>query len=196
MEVTSDGLIPTQRTSNADSVSMSWPHHTPCTMKLLGGYIVFTPSVHLSVCPSIRPTSRVCSVVPTVLVGSISYLYILSSNFRRCVMCKDSCQILGFQFLAIFKISWLWLCVVLTWDLMWITSKGNHGAERGISECRCFVDKTNTARCCYNAVQYVMIFYTVLQWLIHSIHQICIHRRHPISWQHRQAMGCLLWFFF
>ena len=37
------------------------------------------PSVHLS---------RVCSVAPTVLVGSISYLYILSSNFRRYVTCK------------------------------------------------------------------------------------------------------------
>ena len=29
-------------------------------------------------------------VIP--LVGSISYLYILSSNFRRCVMSKVSCK--------------------------------------------------------------------------------------------------------
>ena len=27
-------------------------------------------------------------------------------------------------------------CLVLTWDLMWITSMGNHGAARGISERR------------------------------------------------------------
>ena len=40
-------------------------------------------SVHLSV----RPASRVCSVAPTVLVGYISYSYILSSNFWRCVIC-------------------------------------------------------------------------------------------------------------
>ena len=46
-----------------------------------------------SVCPSIRPASCVRSVAPTVLVGSISYLYILSSNFRRCVACKVCCKI-------------------------------------------------------------------------------------------------------
>ena len=47
------------------------------------GYIGFTPSVRLSVRPScVRPASRVRSVAPTVLVGSISYLYILSNNFR------------------------------------------------------------------------------------------------------------------
>ena len=43
--------------------------------------------------PSIRPASRVCSVAPTVLVGSISYIYILSSNFRRCDACKGCCKI-------------------------------------------------------------------------------------------------------
>ena len=37
-------------------------------------------------------------------VGSISYLYILSSNFRRCVACKVSSQILKFEFFAIFLI--------------------------------------------------------------------------------------------
>ena len=51
-----------------------------------GGYIGFTSSVHPSVRPSVRPPVRpsvlpafhVRSVAPTVLVGSISYLYILS----------------------------------------------------------------------------------------------------------------------
>ena len=55
------------------------------------------PYVHLSVYPSIRPSirpaSHVRSVVPTVLVGSISYLYILSSNSgiseRRCSSCSS-----------------------------------------------------------------------------------------------------------
>ena len=41
------------------------------------------PSIHPSVHPSVRPASRVHSVAPTVLVGYISYRYILSSNFRR-----------------------------------------------------------------------------------------------------------------
>ena len=69
-------------------VSMSnllYPLHN----EVVGGYIGFTPSV----CPSVRPASRVRSVVPKVVVGSISYLYILSSNFRRCVACRVSYQI-------------------------------------------------------------------------------------------------------
>ena len=69
----------------------------PPTNEVVRGYIGFTPSVHLSVhlsvCPSVSPTSRIRSVAPTVLVGSISYLYILSSNFRRCAACKVSCKI-------------------------------------------------------------------------------------------------------
>ena len=65
-------------------------HYTPCTTKLLGVYWFH------SVCLSVRPASRVRSVAPTVLVGSISYLYILSSNFRRCVACKVSCKISKF----------------------------------------------------------------------------------------------------
>ena len=52
--------------------------------------------------PAIRPASSVCSVAPTVLVGSISYLYIFSSNFRWCVACKVICKILICEFLAIF----------------------------------------------------------------------------------------------
>ena len=60
-------------------------------------------SVGPSVCPSVRPASRVCSVAPRVLVGSTSYLYILSSNFRRCVTCKVSCKIIKLELLAIFK---------------------------------------------------------------------------------------------
>ena len=80
------------------------------------------PSVHLSV----RPSSRVRSVTPTVLVGSISYLYILSSNFRRCVECNVFCKISRFEFLAIFKICnfdfvlfWLGIwCESLVWVIM------------------------------------------------------------------------------
>ena len=75
-------------------------YYTLCTTKLLGGYIGFTPSVHPSVCPA----SRVHSVAPTVLVGSISYLYNLSSNFRKCVTCKFSGKISKFEFLAFFII--------------------------------------------------------------------------------------------
>ena len=60
---------------------------------------------------------RVRSAAPTVLVGSISYLYILSSNFRRCVACKVSCKISKFE-------------------LTYYIKMGNHGAAGGISERR------------------------------------------------------------
>ena len=67
----------------------------------VGGSILvsLSPSVRLSV----RPASRVSSVAPTVLVGSISYLYFLSSNFRRCVTYNVSCEMLKFEFLANFS---------------------------------------------------------------------------------------------
>ena len=72
-------------------------HYTPHTTKLLGGILV-------SLRPSVRPASRVRSVSTTVLVGSFSYLYILSSNFRRCVSCKVFCKTLKLEFLVIFLI--------------------------------------------------------------------------------------------
>ena len=60
-----------------------------------------------SVCPSIRPAFRVRCVAPTVLVGSISYLYILSSNFRRCVACKVYYKIWIFgNFLKFVTLTW------------------------------------------------------------------------------------------
>ena len=68
----------------------------PPKYEVVGGYIGFTPSVRPSVCPSVHPASRVRSVAPTVLVGSISYLYILSSNFRRCVTFIAKFQNLNF----------------------------------------------------------------------------------------------------
>ena len=68
-------------------------NYTLRTTKLLGDILVWGVYCFHSVRPSIRPASRVRSVVPTVLVGSISYSYILSSNFRRCVTCKVSCKI-------------------------------------------------------------------------------------------------------
>ena len=90
--------------------------------KVVGGYIAFTPSIHPSICPSIRPTSRVRSVVPTVLVGSISYLYILSSNFRRCDACKVACKILKLKFLAVFFFQICNFDFVLFWLGIWCES--------------------------------------------------------------------------
>ena len=56
------------------------------------------PSVRLSVCGQ----NRVRSVSSTILIGSISYLHILSSNFRRCVACNARFKIKKFEILANF----------------------------------------------------------------------------------------------
>ena len=56
------------------------------------------PSVRLSVCGQ----NRVSSVSSRILIGSISYLHILSSNFRRCVACDAHFKIKKFEILAIF----------------------------------------------------------------------------------------------
>ena len=50
----------------------------------LAAEIKFSKDVCLSVCGQ----NRVRSVSSTILIGSISYLHILSSNFRMCVACN------------------------------------------------------------------------------------------------------------
>ena len=54
--------------------------------------------VRLSVCGQ----NRVRSVSSTTLIASISYLHILSSNLRRCVVCNARFKIQKFEILAIF----------------------------------------------------------------------------------------------
>ena len=66
----------------------------------------------LSICPSICRQNRVRSVSSTILVGSFSYLHILSSNCRRCVMC--SVYFFFFQNSRIWNIGKLFKFVTLT----------------------------------------------------------------------------------
>ena len=68
--------------------------HTPASTKLKGGYTGIT----LSVCGQ----NCVRSVSSTILIGSISYLHILSSNFRSCVTCNARFKIKKFEILANF----------------------------------------------------------------------------------------------
>ena len=56
------------------------------TQQSCWGYICLTLS-------AVHPASSVCSSVPKVLVGSISYFNILSIESRRCVVCIVSCKI-------------------------------------------------------------------------------------------------------
>ena len=68
----------------------------PASTKLKWGYTGFTLSVRLSVCGQ----NRVRPVSSTILVESISYLHILSCNFRRCVMCNVCFKIQKFEILS------------------------------------------------------------------------------------------------
>ena len=65
-------------------------------------YQMCNTDVRPSVSPSVHTASGLRSVAPTVLVGSISYLPILSNNFRRCVVLKVFCKISKFEVMAIF----------------------------------------------------------------------------------------------
>ena len=75
------------------------------------------------------------SVMPTVLVGSISYLYILSSNPRRSSV-KFLAKFKNLNFWQFFLIRHFDFVLFWLWDLMWITSMGSHGAAGGILERR------------------------------------------------------------
>ena len=93
---------------------------------MLGGYIGFTPPVHPPVRPSarppVRPASGVRSVAPTVLVGSISYLYILSSKFRRCVVFKITYTIVKWILILAIFLTFVTFYYVLFWLGSWCES--------------------------------------------------------------------------
>ena len=93
-----------------------------CLMKITWLYPPLQRSweggILVSPCPSVRPSvcgqNCVRSVSSTILVGSISYLHILSSNFRRCVACNVCFKIEKFEILANSLSLYLWLCLLLT----------------------------------------------------------------------------------
>ena len=89
--------------------------------------IKFSEDVRLSVRLSVCGQNRVCSVSSTILVGSISYLRILPSNLRRCVTCVILANSLNL---------YLWLCLLMTWDSIWLNGMGNHEAAGVSSTCR------------------------------------------------------------
>ena len=100
----------------------------PASTKLKGGYTGITLSVCSSVRLSVCGQNHVCSVSSTIFGGSISYLHILSSNF----CCNAHFKIQKFEILANFFNLLLWLCLLLTWDPIWLNGMGNHEAAEGI----------------------------------------------------------------
>ena len=113
--VPADVLAANHARQPAGSLLICFINYTPASTKLKGGILV-SPflSVRLSVCGQ----NCVRSVSSTILVGSISYLHILSSNLRRCVMCNvcfkmRKCEILMNS-----------LNLLLTWDPKWLKYYG------------------------------------------------------------------------
>ena len=89
------------------------------------------PSVRLSVCGQ----NRVCSVSSTILISSISYLHILSSNFRRCVLCNACWKIWKFgEFFKFCNFDFVFFWLGIQYDSMvWVIMR-----LQGVSsECRC-----------------------------------------------------------
>ena len=90
-------------------------------------------SVRLSVPPSVRP-SVLCRLCSAYSSGWIHFIFTHLIKQLQKVCCMES-------FLQNFKI---WICVnflkfvtlTLSWDLMWVTSMGNHGAA-GVSQNAC-----------------------------------------------------------
>ena len=114
----------------------------PCFNEVERGYTGFTssvrPSVRLSVWSSVCGQNVARSVSSTILAWSLSYLHILSNNFRRCVACKDYCMFpnLIFWHFLIFFVTLTLSC--MTWDLIRIHSVNNQGAARGILRMQVF----------------------------------------------------------
>ena len=108
-------------------------YHTPRFNEVERG-LYWYHLVRLSVCGQ----NPVRSVSSTILIGSISYLHILSSNFRRCVAYNSRFKILKFVILVNFLNLCLWLCLLLTRDPIWPNGMGYHEAVGGILRTQAF----------------------------------------------------------
>ena len=95
--------------------------------------------VHLPVCLSICGQNRVHSVPSTVLARSISFLQILSTNFRRCVACFNNFVNSNFCWFFYFRLLdplydrdhpwWPWPMITsltLTLDCVYLSPSGGY----------------------------------------------------------------------
>ena len=102
--------------------SQSVAYYTPRFNEVERG-VYWHHLVRLSVCGQ----NRVRSVSSTILIGSISYLHILSSNFRRCVACNARFKIQKF---VNFDFVFFWLGIQYD-SMVWVTMR-----RRGVSSER------------------------------------------------------------
>ena len=96
---------------------------------------------------------HVRSVSSTILVGSISYLHISSSNFRRCVACKVYFKIKNFwQILEIFNFDFVFFWLGIQYDsIEWVIMRRQGVfSERRRSSCSSFI---STRFCRFEAIE-------------------------------------------
>ena len=104
----------------------------PASTKLKGGYTGFTLSiclsVHLSVCPSVDR-----------IVSALYLQQYLSDPFHICTSYQATSEgVLHVMFVSNLLNLYLWLCLLLTWDPIWLNRMGNHEAAGGILRTQAF----------------------------------------------------------
>ena len=99
------------RISHCDSQNLQykahpefWPSHRRIfkTSLYYKTRLILETRRYTGITMSVCGHNRVRSVSSTILIGSISYLHILWSNFRRCVRCNACFKINKFEILANF----------------------------------------------------------------------------------------------
>ena len=110
---------------------------TPASMKLKGGILHgFMSSVHPSVCLSVCLWTKLCPFCNFHNTSRIHFIFThLIKQFPKVCRIWSILQNSKLWIFGKFCNLQLWLCLVLTWDLMWITSMGHHGVA-GVSEHR------------------------------------------------------------
>ena len=119
---------------------MKYNNYTPRFNEVERGILVSPcPSVRLSVCGQ----NRVRSVSSTILIGSISYLHILSSNLRRCVAGIARFKSQNFVTCNFdFVFFWLWIQYdSMAWVIMrrrWVSSERRRSSCSSFNWRKCF----------------------------------------------------------
>ena len=184
------------------SVNIIIPPHNEVVREVYWFHSV-RPSVRPSARPSVRP-SRIRSVAPTVLIGSNSYLYILLSNFRRCVACKVSCPISKFEFWHFFKMCnfdfVLFLLGVWCESLVWvIMGRRRVSQNAGILVVLFYTNEadfhweTKMTRYCTLSHTFLPFRFSaqiVIQWLGRKFSVIQVTKRHRIFIDLQCNDGC------
>ena len=115
---------------------LNLPYYTPRLNEVERGYIGFT----LAVCPSVRLWTASCPLCIFNNTRRIHFIFKhLINNYMRCVAYNVCFKTQQFEILANSLNLELWLCLLLTWDPIWLNNMGNRrrgqSSERRRSSC-------------------------------------------------------------